>query len=229
MYKHLIVSPEQLGPFNGHLPHLATLLRENHSFAQKISRVHVDEAHNIHTAGLPHHGEDAFRPAYGKLGSLRVFLSNGTPFQVLSAMLPHHILATVKQHLALSPNTLELCLSTNRPNITYATIPIVSSLRNFENLRFLIPLSFHPPMAIPKTLVFHDSKRDATDAAAFVDSNLPPSLRGRGLVKHYHADMSSEYLQQTFNDFSESSGTCRILHATAGAATVRKNVYLNSS
>ncbi|KAN0094351.1 hypothetical protein V8E55_002638 [Tylopilus felleus] len=31
--------------------------------------------------------------------------------------------------------------------------------------------------------------------------------------------MSLEYLQQTFKDFSSPNGTCRILHATAGAST----------
>lgn len=50
---------------NGHLPRLATLIRKDRAFMSKIRRVHVDEAHNIFTAGLPHHGEAAFRPAYG--------------------------------------------------------------------------------------------------------------------------------------------------------------------
>ncbi|KAG9312823.1 hypothetical protein JVU11DRAFT_6242 [Chiua virens] len=63
-------------------------------------------------------------------------------------------------------------------------------------------------MAIPKTLVFHDSKQDATDSDA------------SGIIKHYHSDMSAKYLQKTFNDFSLPDGTCWILHATAGAATV---------
>ncbi|KAF9226186.1 hypothetical protein BS17DRAFT_684743, partial [Gyrodon lividus] len=56
-YQHLIVSPEQLGMYNGHLPRLAHLICQDHSFSKKISCVHVDEAHNIYTAGLAHHGE----------------------------------------------------------------------------------------------------------------------------------------------------------------------------
>ncbi|KAG2090595.1 uncharacterized protein F5147DRAFT_620217 [Suillus discolor] len=82
-FTHLIVSPEQLSMFNGHLPRLARLLRQNRTFTQHIKRVHIDEAHNIYTAGLPHHGEEAFRPAYGKLGELRVLLCKGTTFQDL--------------------------------------------------------------------------------------------------------------------------------------------------
>ncbi|KIK73348.1 hypothetical protein PAXRUDRAFT_178704 [Paxillus rubicundulus Ve08.2h10] len=54
--------------YNGHLPHLARLVRQNRKFASKISCVHVDKAHNVYTAGLPHHGEEAFQPAYGCLG-----------------------------------------------------------------------------------------------------------------------------------------------------------------
>ena len=157
IFQHLIVSPEQLGPYNGHLPRLARLLRENHMFAQKITCVHVDKAPNIHTAGLPHYGEDAFWLAYGKLGLLHVFLSSSTPVQALSATLPNHILATVKSVLALSPDALELHLSTNHQNIMYATLPIVGNLHNFNNLCFLIPLSSDSSMAVPKTLVFHDS------------------------------------------------------------------------
>ncbi|KAF9234844.1 P-loop containing nucleoside triphosphate hydrolase protein, partial [Melanogaster broomeanus] len=219
-YQHLIVSPEQLGMCNGHLPRFGRLIRQDRSFTCKIHRVHVDEAHNIYTAGLSHHGEEAFRPAYGKLGEFRVLLPKGTPFQALSATLPPHILAVVKKELMITPNYLELRLSTNRPNITYATVTLVGSLRNFRNLDFLVPPVFHPPMTIPKTLVFHDCKQDATDAATYTDDRLPQNIRNRGIVKHYHSDMSAEYLQMTFEDFSADDGTCRIPHATAGASTV---------
>ncbi|KAG1721428.1 P-loop containing nucleoside triphosphate hydrolase protein [Suillus paluster] len=59
-FSHLIVSPEQLSMFNGHLPCLARLIRQDRAFTQQIKRVHVDEAHNIYIAGLSHHGEEAF-------------------------------------------------------------------------------------------------------------------------------------------------------------------------
>ncbi|KAF8432233.1 P-loop containing nucleoside triphosphate hydrolase protein, partial [Boletus edulis BED1] len=218
-YQHLIISPEQLTLLNGHLPRLARFLRQDQSFRTKISWVHVDEAHNIYTAGLPHHGEAAFRPAYSKLGELRVLLSKGTPFQVLSATLPPHILSAIMRELMISPNHVTLQLSSNRPNITYATTPLIGSLRNYRNLNCLIPDDFQPPMDIPKTLVFHDSKQDATNAAMYTDSRLPKQLRNRGIVKHYHSDMSAEYLEQTYKDFSHPNGHCRILHVTAGAST----------
>ena len=223
-YQHLIVSPEQLGMFNGHLPRLASLLRKDRLFTGKICRVHVDEAHNIFTAGLPHHGEAAFRPAYGRLGELRVLLTKGTPIQVLSATFPPHVLATVRRELSISQNSLHIRLSTNRSNITYAVAPLMRSPADFRNLNFLLPTLLHPPMMIPKTLIFHDCKKEATDAARYNDARLPPHLRNQGIVKHYHSDMSIEYLQQVFEDFASADGKCRILHATAGASTVSQNL-----
>ena len=102
----------------------------------------------------------------------------------------------------------------------YATTPIIGTLHDFHNFNCLIPTNLHPPMDIPKTLVFHDSKQDATDAARYTNSRLPKELQNQGIVKHYHSDMSAEYLQQTYEDFSNPDGRCRILHATAGASTV---------
>ena len=102
----------------------------------------------------------------------------------------------------------------------YVTVPLVGSLHNFQNLDFLIPPVFHPPMAIPKTLVFHDSKQDATDATTYLNEWLPQNIRNHGIVKHYHSDMLAEYIQATFEDFSADNGTCHVPHATAGASTV---------
>ncbi|KAH0828668.1 hypothetical protein J3R83DRAFT_3030 [Lanmaoa asiatica] len=75
-------------------------------------------------------------------------------------------------------------------------------------------------MALPKTLVFHDSKQEVTDAATFLELNLLPSLHGLGIVRHCHSDMSIDYLQETFDNFAQPHGMCQILHATAGAAMV---------
>ncbi|KIJ06384.1 hypothetical protein PAXINDRAFT_34505, partial [Paxillus involutus ATCC 200175] len=68
---------------------------------------------------------DAFRPAYGQLGDFRILLPKGIPFQALSATLPPHILMTIKRELILSSDLLEIQLSSNRSNITYATLPLI--------------------------------------------------------------------------------------------------------
>ncbi|KAG2058724.1 hypothetical protein BDR06DRAFT_875580 [Suillus hirtellus] len=59
-FAHLIILPEQLSMFNDHLLCLARLFQQNCTFTQRIKCVHIDEAHNIYTAGLLHHGEEAF-------------------------------------------------------------------------------------------------------------------------------------------------------------------------
>ncbi|KZT24746.1 hypothetical protein NEOLEDRAFT_1066959 [Neolentinus lepideus HHB14362 ss-1] len=58
---------KQLGTHQGHLPHFAKLL-QSHAFARLILYVHVDEAHNLSTMGLPCYGEKPFRPTYGQVG-----------------------------------------------------------------------------------------------------------------------------------------------------------------
>ena len=187
---------------------------------KRIQCVHVDEAHNIFTAGLPHHGEDAFRPAYSHLGEFRAILPEHVVFQALSATFPQHIYDIVQRELLIRPNHLTITLSANRSNIVYATTPIIGNIHDFHNLDFLIPTNYHPPMIIPKTLIFYDSKQDAKDATKYTNARLPQPLQNQGIIRCYYSDMSIEYLQQTYSDFANPDGQCRILHTTAGASTV---------
>ncbi|KAJ7809145.1 hypothetical protein B0H14DRAFT_2200874, partial [Mycena olivaceomarginata] len=64
-YQHLIIQPEQLQSYNGHLPRLARLLLHKRRFLRTMARVHVDEAHFHYLAGLPLHGLPPFRPSWG--------------------------------------------------------------------------------------------------------------------------------------------------------------------
>jgi superfamily II DNA helicase RecQ len=216
-FQHLIVQPEQLGSFHGHMPRLARLLTSI-QFARKIARVHIDEIHFLYIAGLPHYGLPAFRPAWGGLNELRLRLPKGTPVQAHSGTLPPHIKSAVIEHLNFNPSTfLSLKLSTNRPNIVYVTHRIVGSLSDFRNLDFLIS---NPFTHIIKTVVYHDDTQQCADAVAFNERRLPPELRNTGLIRHYHGGMSKAYLQHVFDDFSNPKGTCKILHTTEGASTV---------
>ncbi|KAJ7314178.1 P-loop containing nucleoside triphosphate hydrolase protein [Mycena albidolilacea] len=199
LWNHLIVQPEQLGSFHGHMPRLARLLTSV-QFARKIARVHIDEIHFLYIAGLPHYGLPAFRPAWGGLNELRLRLPKGTPVQAHSGTLPPHIKSAVIEHLNFNPSTfLSLKLSTNRPNIVYVTHRIVGSLSDFRNLDFLIS---NPFTHIIKTVVYHDDTQQCADAVAFNERRLPPELRNTGLIRHYHG-----------------ACTCKILHTTEGAST----------
>jgi superfamily II DNA helicase RecQ len=213
----LIIQPEQLQPFGGHLPRFAQVLRNPH-FSKLVKRVHVDEAHSIYTAGISLYGQPPFRSAWGKLGELRFVLPKNTPLQALSGTFPPHIVRCVREQLLFHSDNVTIHLTSNQPNITYAVHPIVGSLKIFQNLQFLIPEHEDQPFdpkRIPKTIVFHDDPQEAANAATYLNS-----IQNHQIAKHYHSVMSLAYLERTFQDFASPDGTTRILHATSGALTV---------
>lgn len=190
-----------------------------------IRRVHVDEAHFIYTAGLKHYGLPAFRSAWGRLGEFRIKIGKQVPVQALSGTQPPHIKAAIIKSLLFDKSQLcSIKMTCNRPNIVYATHPIVGELSDFRNLDFLVPRPYptgtQAGWNLPKTVVFHDKIEQAADAALYHTRRLPEDLQKKGLVMHYHGGMSKEYLTQVYEDFSDVNGRCRILHATEGASTV---------
>ena len=220
-YTILIIQPEQLQSFGGHLPRLAQALR-NRQFVKLIRRVHVDEAHTIYTAGILLYGLPAFRKAWGLLGELHLVLAKDTPFQALSGTFPDHIIKFVVDKLLFPSNYVTISLTSNRPNIIYAMHLISGSLSNFRNLQFLIPNTGGQPFDIqevPKTLIFHDDRHEAANAAKFLNNLCPESMCNKRIFKHYHSLMSKEYLEETFQDFASPNGTTRVLCATSGAPT----------
>ncbi|KAJ7455168.1 hypothetical protein FB451DRAFT_1048993, partial [Mycena latifolia] len=48
-------------------------------------------------------------------------------------------------------------------------------------------------------------------------TSVPEALQNLGIVRHYHADMSRQYLEDAYQSFADPEGVCLILHATAGA------------
>ena len=152
-FRILIVQSEQLQTFGGHLPCLAQVLRQS-QFSTLVKQVHVDEAHYIYTADIPLYGQPAFRPAWGQLGELRLWLPKNTLFQALSGTLPCHVINCITDKLLFQLDYIPIHLTLNQPNITFATHPISGSLNNFCDLLFLIPEhQNHPfnPKLIPKT------------------------------------------------------------------------------
>ncbi|KAF8871288.1 P-loop containing nucleoside triphosphate hydrolase protein [Infundibulicybe gibba] len=215
---HLIVQPEQFQLYQGHLPRLARLLHDR-EFLGRIRRVHVDEAHNVYISGTKRNGHPAFRPAWGSLDEVHARCLKITSWQALSATLPPHILKTVDEKLLLSPNRRLIRRSVNRPNIVYATHVLVGSISDFRNLDCIIPQPFHPPMRLPKLLIFHDNKGEANNASSYLNARLPKELQTLGICKHYHSDMSPEYLEETFSSFAEPDGATLIINGTSGAGT----------
>lgn len=204
----------------GHMPRFARLVAQDRDFKKRLKRVHVDEAHFIYTAGLGLYGLPAFRPAWGRLGEFRIKLDKDLRVMALSGTQPPHIKKKIKESLLFKDETLfSIELSSNRPNIIYATHPIVNNLSDFRNLDFLVPDPYPSGFKFPKTLVFHDSTDEAAAAAVYNNRRLPEDQRNKGIIKHYHSGMSKRYLTEVYENFSQQ-GTCRILHATEGASTV---------
>ncbi|KAF8178384.1 hypothetical protein K438DRAFT_1769569 [Mycena galopus ATCC 62051] len=135
-----------------------------------------NEAHFIATAGQSKGKEAAFRPSFSDLGErLRVHLPATTPCTAYSASMPPQIMNLVTSTLRMEPyKTVKIELTTNRPNLVYAVIPMVGSIDNFTNLDFLWPDSFPPNFILrQKSIVFIDHKRKAARLAEYLNAKAP--------------------------------------------------------
>lgn len=205
----------------GHLPRLARLVAGDRQFVKLIRRVHVDEAHFIYTAGFKHYGLPAYRSAWGQLGEFLIKIGRHVPVQALTGTQPPHIKAAIIKSLLFDESRLcAIKLKSNRPNIVYATHPIVGDLSDFRNLDFVVPHPYPAGWSLPKTVVFHDNVMQAADVALYHTRRLPEALQKEGLVMHYHGVMSKEYVTQVYKDFSDPNGHCKVLHASGGASMV---------
>jgi superfamily II DNA helicase RecQ len=217
--RHLIVTVEQLFKCSaGHLGRLGAMIRERQDFQRRIIRINVDEAHSIHTAGIPLYGIPAFRPAWGDLNKLKAILPNRIRWNAFSATFPPHILKTVTDKI-LKPDHITIRVTSNRPNTIYTTHQVHGSIEDVQNYQCFIlePFDFQKQ---PHILIFVNDKTLATKIARHLDACLPVGYRAQGIVKHYHSGMSEMYLQQTHESFVKKDGTCRILAATSGESVV---------
>ncbi len=104
------------------------------------------------------------------MGEFLIKLGKDVTVQVLSGTQPKHIKSTIMQHLLFDKENLcSIKLSSNQPNITYATHKIVGDLSNFRNVDFLIPNEYPDGFLLPKAVVFHDDVDEATAAAFYND------------------------------------------------------------
>ncbi|KAH8978068.1 P-loop containing nucleoside triphosphate hydrolase protein, partial [Lactarius hatsudake] len=68
----------------------------------------------------------------------------------------------------------------------------------------------------PRVLIFVDKKELACRITAHLDSCLPSEYQDKGIVRHYHSQMSQKYLQVAHEAFTTPEGNCRIMVATSG-------------
>jgi superfamily II DNA helicase RecQ len=229
VYRQLFVAAEQLGATGGHITRFAKYTWDA-TFLNRISILNIDEAHYIQNSGLPIGKVPAFRPAWGKLYDLRVRLPHGIPVALFSASMAPNVLQTVMENMRISQDAVIIKLSTNRPNITLAVLPLVGSIKNFSNLDFIIPQPYPPSMPpIEKGIIFIDDKLATSNLAEYLNDRCPEALRISRPFRHFHSGMSEEYLLQTYDEFEKLDSACRVLVATCGASMVRPHLSIKTN
>ena len=129
-----------------HEPRLSAFIRKSYHFPKTIKRVNIDEAHNIHTAGLPQHGlKRAFSPVWGRLNEFMSILPSSVMVHCFSVTVPPHIHKTIESRV-LRPNYMQIRASSNRPNTVYAMHEVVN---NIDDVRNYHQISVYPLQSNP--------------------------------------------------------------------------------
>src|SRR6266436_6086591 len=102
---------------------------------------------------------------------MRVQLSASTPCGVFSATLPPLVKLFIHSDLHMKDShTDEINLCTNWPNIMQAVIPMVGNISNLSNLDLLVPVPYHPPMALlQRGIIFLDHKLSTAKVADYLN------------------------------------------------------------
>lgn len=186
---------------------------------KQISALFVDEGHFIKTSGTSEDGRDVHRPAYARIGEIRLRLPAQVPAALLSATLPPPVLKLCTESMRMKPeSTTYLLLSTNRPNLIHAIKPMAGTINNFKNLDFLV--SEQSPSLTHKTLVFIESRTKCGKIQRYLNGLYPPDMRQSRPVRHIHSQMSKVHNEEAYKSFKDPEGTCRILVATSTASNV---------
>ena len=136
----------------------------------------------------------------------------------MTATLPSHMQKTVEQKI-LRPGFITIRSTSNRPNTIYATHCVPTDLSDPRNYSCFLTSPFDFTKQ-PHVLIFFDNKSVATAVALYLDSQLPKDYQGKGVVRHYHSEMSEEFLQKVHSSFTTADGCCKILCATSAESVV---------
>lgn len=222
--KHIVTSPEQLTVVRGIVTRFGRMMHET-TFTVRIKRVNVDECHFIKTAGMATGTDPPFRFAFGKLGELRVFLGCGIVFTAFSATMPEDVAQEVMVCLRMKESNTDIIrLSSNRENLSYGVIRMLGSIKNFANVKFLVPSELSETATLVdlrKGVLFIENKVLAARIAEYLNALLPIQLRRFEPIRHLHSSMSPGYITQTYGEFAKPDGNVRLLVATGTAAHVR--------
>lgn len=223
-YRNFFIAPEQCtkndrGIKTTQAPRFSLLLNIP-TFRTRIRKVFLDEAHFCVTAGLSNGNDGPFRPAYACLDGFRIRLAAGVPFALFSATLPLYIKEKLYDLLLLKSDTTLFELPTNRPNFTYAIIPMEGSTTNLKNLDFLVPPVPLERLPFNKFLVWIENSKATDKIARYLSDRLPEEARSSNPIVHIHSGMSNDYKKKMLAELSEVGGSKRGVIATGTVSNV---------
>ncbi|KAG1737135.1 uncharacterized protein EDB91DRAFT_1249783 [Suillus paluster] len=194
------------------LQQLTLTLMEEQGFFEALDGLGGTEEDRRH-AGEPKPGE--------KLAEVLLELPVDVLVALFSATLPQDMLQQIIKSLNLPRDLTDtFMLTTNRPNVSHAVIPMVNSIKNFSNLDFLVSKLFHPSMSYPpKSLIFIDHKLSTAVVARYLNTRLPEAVQHVFKFWHLHSSMSMEHNKMVFNEFQKPDRLVQGIVATSGAST----------
>jgi hypothetical protein len=123
---------------------------------------------------------------------------------------------------------VEINLCTNRPNIVQAVIPMVGNISNLSNLDLLVPVPYHPPMALlQRGIIFLDHKLSTAKVADYLNDRCPPGMRETGPFRHLHSGMSQDYIDMIYEAFKQPGSHIRMIVTTAAGSHVSHNIFFS--
>lgn len=164
-------------------------------------------------------GQD-FRPEYVNVLSIRSILDN-VPVLGLSATVTAKVLKDVMQKMSLSNGDVIITsLPPDRPNV-FLEMKIQSSYDVYKDLRWLVQSLATNQRQQPKTIVFVQSLREASDIFEMFTSELGDRAYERGerdprrrLVSVFHGQVSKALQEYTLDEFVKPQSFIRVLVAT---------------
>jgi hypothetical protein len=189
---------------------LGYLIDEDHKFAKLIRRLHVDEAHFIHTAGLGHYGLPAFRPTWGRLGDFRIKIGRNVPTQTLSGTQLKHIKETIIKSLLFDEDN-------------FLSIKLTRSLVFSFLFRTLLTGSY------PKLSSFMTTLTWLLKVLRIISNDYLKNFDGRISLPTTMVVCPRNFLlkfTRTSGNLTENAGS---MHATEGASTEQALFFLHNS
>lgn len=147
---------------------------------------------------------------------MRVLLPH-TPIMALSATLSPNVLRYAQTVLRMNQPTGLIKRSINRPNIYLICSAIQHTVTSRRDLEFLVPLQMSREQirAMPKTIIFMDSRLLVCNTTTALIVRLPLEFRGADVICNYSTALSEIRRKEVMERFI--TGECRILVCTEAA------------